>query len=231
MKRTFNFFTAVLAVLAFTNFITDDLQAQETRDLKSFDGIGIAINADVYYTQGNTHQITIEGDADDVRDLITEVKDGFLKLRYDDWKVKRSKITVHVTSSELEKISVSGSGKFNTEKLTSDELEIAISGSGNINIASLDGDEVEVRISGSGSATLEKGSADEMGVKISGSGKLMAELFEVSEFDASISGSGNVKITVTDELEARLSGSGSVYYHGNPQVNTASSGSGKVRSL
>ena len=110
MKRTFISFTALLAVYAFTSWIPSDLHAQETRDLQSFDGIGLAINADVYYTQGNSHRITIEGDPDDVRDLITEVKDGFLKLRYDDWKVKRSKLTIHITSNGLEKISVSGSG-------------------------------------------------------------------------------------------------------------------------
>lgn len=205
--------------------------AQETRDLTAFEGIGIGIHADVYYTQGNTHEITIEGNEKDVRELITEVKDGFLKLRYDDWRAKRSKLTIHITSEELEKVSISGSAKFKAEPLTSDEMEMAISGSGTLTLAGLKGDEVDVKISGSGNVVIEKGSADEMDVKISGSGKLLAERFEVSEFDAAISGSGSCRITVTDELDAKLSGSGSIYYHGNPRVNSVSSGSGKLKTL
>jgi hypothetical protein len=228
MKKAFLSLSAISLLILGTVCIS----AQETRELKPFTGIGIGIDADVYYARGNSHRITIEGNRDDVKDLITEVKDGVLKLRYEDWRVRHSKLTIHITSPELEEISLSGSAKFQVEEtLKSDELSISISGSGSVMLSALEGDELEVKISGSGNAMIDKGKADEMDVKISGSGKLMAEYFEVSEFSAAISGSGSCRITVTDELEARISGSGSVYYHGNPQVNSTSSGSGKVRSL
>ena len=232
MKRAFISTTAIAILTLISGFGLSSLSAQETRDLKPFTGIGIGISADVYYTSGSSHEIKIEGNEKDVKDLVTKVEDGYLKLKYDDWKMKRSKLTIYITSKELDKVSISGSAKFKADKpINSEEMQIAISGSGSTTFAALETEELDVKISGSGNVILEKGSAEEMDVKISGSGKVLAEHFEVEEFSAALSGSGGCKITVKDELEARISGSGSISYHGNPQVNSTSSGSGKVRSL
>jgi hypothetical protein len=232
MKKAIESLTALFLLFLISSFSASDLTAQETRDLDPFTGIGIAISADVFYTPGNSHEITIEGNSKDVKDLITRVENGYMQLKYDDWKTKRSKLTIYITSKELDKVGLSGSGDFKTTKpVSSEEMTIAISGSGTVLFTSLEAEEVDVKISGSGDAILEKGLAEEMDVKISGSGKVLAEQFETSEFSAGISGSGSVRITVKDELEARISGSGSIYYHGNPQVNSTSSGSGKVKSL
>ena len=232
MKKALRIFP-VFSLLIFAGACILPVQAaRETRDLKPFTGIGIGISADVYYTPGNAHEIIIEGDEADVKDLISSVDNGFLKLKYDDWKTRRSKLTIYVTSPELEKVSVSGSAKFEAEeKISSEEMEISISGSGSVLFAELNSEELEVQISGSGNAVLKNGKAEELALQISGSGKVLAEHFEVSECTAAVSGSGSCKISVKDELEARISGSGSIYYHGDPQVNSRSSGSGKVRTL
>jgi hypothetical protein len=232
MKKTFVSLLSILLLLLGTGCLPADAAQEETRDLEPFTGIAIGISADVYYTPGNTHEIRIEGNERDVKELIVKVENGTLKLKYDDWRTGRSKLTIHIISRELEKVSVSGSAKFMAEKpVSSEEMTISISGSGTVQFSELKGDEMDVRISGSGNAAIEKGTADEMEVDISGSGKLQAEHFSVSELSVNISGSGTCRITVTDELDARLSGSGSVYYHGNPEVNSKASGSGKVRSL
>lgn len=232
MKRMIITASAAVLALLVSGFSIASLLADEVRDLEPFDGIGISVNADVFYIQGNTHEIRIEGNDKDIRDLITEVKDDFLQVKYENWRVKHSKLTIYITSRELETVKVSGSADFMVEKpLASDEMELGLSGSGSIKFSKLESDEMDVSISGSGSAEIDAGSADEMDVKISGSGKLLAEGFEVSEFDAAISGSGNVRITVQDELDARISGSGSIHYRGNPRVNSVASGSGKVVAL
>jgi len=190
------------------------------------------VNADVFYTQGSGHQIRIEGKNQDVEDLITEVKDGFLQVRYENYRIRRSKLTIYITSEELETVKISGSAKFMAEKaVASDEMEFAVSGSGGAIFEKLDSDEVEVYLSGSGYVELAGGMADELEAKISGSGQINAEDFKVSECSAIISGSGNCRIAVKDELDAKISGSGSVYYKGNPEVNVISSGSGGVKSL
>jgi hypothetical protein len=232
MKRVLIPSMVAIAAFILSSFMLTGLRAGDVRTLAQFDGIGIGVSADVYYIQGNTHEIRIEGDEKDVRDLITEVRDGFLQVKYDDWRSRHSKLTLYITSEELESVKMSGSGHFMVEKpLSADEMELGVSGSGSINFTKLESDEVEVKISGSGSAEISSGTADEIDVKISGSGKLEADGFEVSECSVAISGSGNVRIGVKDELDAKLSGSGKVYYRGNPRVNSVASGSGKVVSL
>jgi hypothetical protein len=233
MKKVMIPMIAVLSLLFLNSFMVPDLPKEEVRNLDTFTGIGISISADVYYTPGNTHEIRIEGDAKDVDDLITKVDNGFLQVKYPtSWKIRRSKLTIYITSKELEAVKLSGSAKFNSkEPVTSDEMDFTVSGSGDILFEKLNADELGVKISGSGSIILENGNADELDASISGSGKLNAEAFEVNEFSAGISGSGGVRITVKDELDVRISGSGKVYYHGSPRVNSTSSGSGKVVAL
>ncbi len=223
---------ALSCFLIFIQMAWAEATAQEVRDLEPFTGVGVSISADVWYTPGNTHEIRIEGDEDDVRELITEVRDGFLKIKYDDWRTRRSKLDIYITSRELEEVKISGSADFFVEEsLNAGEVDLAVSGNGGIYFSKLEAEEVEVKLSGSGGVEIKSGSAEEMDAKISGSGKLMAESFEVEEFSAAISGSGGVEITATGELDAKISGSGKVYYHGNPRVNSVTSGSGKVASF
>ena len=232
MKKLYLTFLLALSALLLTGYSLHVPGDEEVRDLPTFDGIGVAISADVFYTPGNSHEIRIVGDEDDIRDLITEVKNGTLQIKYDNWRSRHSKLTLYITSSQLEQVKISGSADFvANDPLVSDEMELGMSGSGSIHMKDLRSDELAVRISGSGSMEIEKGTADELDVSISGSGKLMAEGFEVSECDICISGSGNVRIGVGDELNAKLSGSGRVYYRGSPRVNSISSGSGKVQAI
>jgi len=233
MKKVMIPMVAVITLLFLNSFMMPDIPKEEVRKLEAFSGIGISISADVYYTPGNAHEIKIEGDAKDVDDLITKVEDGFLQVKYpSSWRVRHSKLTIYITSKELDAVKISGSAKFKSgDPVTTDEMDLAMSGSGDIHFEKLNADEVAVKISGSGDIILLNGNADELSVKISGSGKVNAEAFEVNEFSAGISGSGSVRITVKEELESRISGSGKVYYHGTPRVNSSSSGSGKTVAL
>jgi hypothetical protein len=232
MKRLIIKAASMFVLLIGSGFLLTSLAAEDVRNLKPFYGIGISVHAEVYYTQGNNHEIRIEGNERDVKDLITEINNGFLQVKYDNNRIKRSKLIIHITSKEVESVKISGSSQFKAkDPVSSEEMDLAMSGSGGVTFNQLDSDEVDVKISGSGSITLHKGKADEMGVKISGSGKLQAEDFEVSECSIAVSGSGNCRITATDELDVKLSGSGKVYYRGNPQLSSVSSGSGKVVEL
>lgn len=232
MKQVIIPAAAMLVAFLISSFTFPDRAAEDLRQLDEFSGIGISVSADVYYTQGNSHEIRIEGKDRDVEDLITEVRNGFLQVKYEDWRVNRSKLTIYITSSELEKVVMSGSGHFMVEKpLASEEMELAVSGSGGISFKQLESDEVDVKISGSGDISVDAGSSDEVDARISGSGKLDAERFEIEEFTVAISGSGSVRITCKEELDVKISGSGKVYYHGSPRVNSVSSGSGKTVAL
>ena len=114
MKKVMTPMIAVLTLLLLNGFTMPDVPKEDVRKLNKFSGIEISVQADVVYTPGNTHEIRIEGDDRDVDDLITEVKDGFLQVKYNDWRTRRSKLTIHITSRELEAVKISGSSQFNS---------------------------------------------------------------------------------------------------------------------
>jgi len=204
----------------------------EFMNLEPFTAINIGVSADVTYTTGKKHGLTVSGDEDDIEDLIIEVKGKTLSISYPGYRNRHSRLDIHIVSEELESVKISGSAHFIAEStVESDEMELAVSGSGKIIFSELLADEGDVKISGSGGVEIREGEADECDAIISGSGRMKAAGFEVDEFSAKISGSGNCEINAVDELEAVISGSGRVYYNGSPQVNSTISGSGKVKKL
>jgi hypothetical protein len=216
---------------AYTDINTSLIQQQDFQNLDPFSVIHIGVRADVYYSVDSKYGLSVEGDERDIEDLEIEVKNGSLSIRYENQRMKRSKLTIHVSSKELEGVKISGSASFQAKDIKSEEVDLVVSGSGNIDFNSLETEEASVRISGSGDVSIVKGSAEECDISISGSGKFHAEGFSIEEVSAKISGSGGCKITATGELDAAISGSGSIYYHGSPQINSRVSGSGKVKEL
>jgi len=207
-------------------------QKKEVRDVESFTSIGMSVHGDLYLKQGSPQKVEIEADEKTLERVVTVVKDGKLKIKFDKPGFSsKSNIKIWVTVPEIEGLYMAGSGNIIAEdEIQSDEMEISVSGSGNMKIKQLTSDEVSMAVSGSGDITIG-GTGDEMDVSISGSGKVDAEQLKVEECSVAVSGSGNCTVNVSKELEAAISGSGKVYYAGNPQVNAKVSGSGKVQSL
>ncbi len=203
-------------------------QDKEARDVSTFTGVSLGISGDLYLTQGSPQKVVIQAE-NNLDEIETEVRNGVLRIKTDNWNSRIKGVKIWITMPEVEALSVSGSGDIIAETpINADELELKVSGSGSIKIPELKGDEIEAAISGSGDLKLA-GSADEMELRISGSGSVFAEGLKVNECGIKISGSGSCKIDVTGELDASISGSGRVTYYGNPQIDARISGSGKVR--
>jgi len=224
----------IVTILASLMFIPLALLAQsEKRKVESFHAISMGVPGDLYITQGNQLSLEVKGDPDDLEDLVTEVRNQTLVIKYDrsGWNFGRDRVTIYVTTPEISEISLGGSGKVISENvLQSDELELDVSGSGKMELQ-VEADKIDASISGSGNITFS-GEADEVQLTISGSGNLDGEDLMADRYHVRISGSGRSRIYVGDELEAEISGSGSVYYKGDPdRVISNVSGSGRVRKL
>ncbi|WP_207433719.1 head GIN domain-containing protein [Sabulibacter ruber] len=230
----------LLAVLAFfvalSSFRTtesDVIKDEQTREVGAFKKIGLAYPADVILRQGNTHSLKVEGDADQLEQLVTEVENGRLSIKRRDrdkeinWNNGRRRVTIYITAPSIEGLAVSGSGKIKGEgTFKASSMDLAVSGSGSIQLNARV-DEVSSRISGSGSIELE-GEGKQSKVSISGSGSLRGYNFKTDESQVSISGSGTSEVNATSTLKTNISGSGRVFYEGSPSVDSRVSGSGSV---
>ncbi len=209
-------------------------QNKETRNVNAFSELGLSVLADVYISQGNKTEITIEGDANAIEHIETKVSGDKLKIKYDSWKTFGYKrVKIYISSPNWNGIYLSGSGNIrNKTAMESKELDISVSGSGNVSMDQLSVEQFEIRISGSGDINLRSSKkGDSMNIAISGSGDIDATGVPVDKAEVRISGSGRAKLFVESELDASISGSGSVYYKGNAIIDARTSGSGKVKKL
>jgi len=228
-------FTAfLLTAFLVTSMAAGQSTEKETRDVKGFTKISYGISGNLSIKIGSEFSVVLEGEKDDLREVITDVSDGKLRIRQDNWRFNfNGKVNAYVTLPQLTGLSVSGSGR--AEVLDpikdADDLSLSVSGSGKLLTAGVVVDELDCDISGSGNIIIGgTGNADRGDISISGSGGYSSEDFEIDHLEISISGSGNCLCKVGDSLQASISGSGNVTYIGDPKVDARVSGSGHVRS-
>lgn len=204
----------------------------KTRNVGSFDGVGVSGSFDVYLVAGNEGKLDITVEENLEQYLITEVKNGTLKIK---WKSgvnirTSSKTTITVHFKNISSLAMAGSGDIEgKDVIKGNSLEVAVAGSGDIKVE-MEVQEVEAAVSGSGDIELS-GTATEFEAAVSGSGDVDAYDLKVEKADLKISGSGSVGANVEKELTARISGSGNVKYKGQPRIEDIKvSGSGNVSS-
>ena len=210
------------------NIITTD------RSVSDFDKIGVAGSFDVILKKGNEGEISIQADENLMEYIITEVKDGSLKIKPKKGHQLKSTKTIQITVgfNNLEEVSLAGSGDVtSTDAINAADLKLSLAGSGDINLK-VSTKNLNSNIAGSGNINLN-GSTDEFSCNIAGSGNLNGYDLTATIANAKIAGSGNVKVNAVNEIHAKIAGSGNVYYTGNPDVeksNSAGSGSLKKKS-
>ncbi len=190
-------------------------QHREVRTVDSFTKISFGFPGKLYLKQGSPQKVELEGDADIIEEIKTDVSGGRLKIgregKWFDWNSNNEKITVYITVSEIEAVAVSGSGN--------------IIGQSTIKTNNLD-----LNVSGSGSMTLEFDATGDVDGDVSGSGNLEIK-GKCKSFDSDVSGSGNIDLsgTVDNTASFGISGSGKIRANGSADfVKADISGSGKV---
>ena len=205
---------------------------QKTRNVSSFNGVGLSGSFDVFLVEGNEGKIELSVEENLEQYLVTEVKNGKLNIR---WKKgtnirtsRDTEVTVHF--KKLNSVALAGSGDIvSRDMIKTDKLDIAVAGSGDIKLE-LSAQAAKAAVSGSGDIQLS-GSATEFEAAVAGSGDIEAYDLETEKAELKISGSGTVQCSVEKELVARISGSGDIKYKGNPRIEDIKvSGSGSVSS-
>ena len=231
MKSKIFFVTLLLVGILIANPL---LAKEEMRDLPPFTEIMLKISGKVYLEQGNTQSVKIVASDETLEEIITEVKDRTLSIRFPNANMFKKwnpgKIEIYITVPGIDALNVSGSGDIISEEISSRIMDLMVSGSGNIEIEKLNSEQVSATVSGSGNIKINKGGvAKELKSRISGSGNIDASGFEATNVEVQTSGSGSCSVISNGEIKARISGSGNIYYSGNPSIDSSVSGSGKVR--
>lgn len=232
----------VVAIFALFAFILSGSmvfsQSKENREVRDFESISLSISAKVFVIQDNSTSVKIKADSDDLKEIITEVENGTLKIKRKKnrswgWNNSFRNVEIYITSPEVRNLRISGSGNIIAKSsIKTNDANYAISGSGNIFVDELSAETLECHISGSGDMNLKGEVTDEFEIHISGSGDVDAAYLKAEDVTVRVSGSGDCKVYATKNLNARVAGSGDIYYRGKPvSVDSKSAGSGSIKHI
>ena len=234
-------FTIIIILLAFTANVNAQWYGKKikgngnvvtkTRNVSEYDQIAVAGSFDVKLVAGKEGKLTIKVEENLLEYLITEVKDGKLKIKWEKGvNINTTKeLLVTVPFEDIDAVSLAGSGDvFSEDTIKTDNLKVALAGSGDVQLI-INATSISSAISGSGDIKL-KGSSENLKCAIAGSGDINGYELVSNNVEVSIAGSGDIKVNAKENLKARISGSGDVYYRGNPRQDVKVSGSGSVSS-
>ena len=215
-------------------YTEEGIDHTEVREVGHFRAVASSLPANVYYVQADKQEVRVESTEELAPKVLTKVEDGKLSLKLESGRYPKLILRVVVSSPDIEKLSVSGSGDLIHEGVlhASGSLALKVSGSGDIVTGEIDSRDFEAQCSGSGSIRVSKLACDDFDGQVSGSGSVRMGSISCDDFEAGASGSGGFsvdRLTSTGGASVRVSGSGDVLLRevtidGNMDLKTSGSG-------
>jgi hypothetical protein len=202
---------------------------EESRDVDGFSGVHVNTGIDVYLSEGEDFEVTVEADENLQEVILTERKGDLLVVKTDRVNIRRARSKkVHVTLPELTELKISSAGDIEGETpFTCEDLNISISSAGDLTLE-VDAERIWMDISSSGDARLA-GSCRELDVNLSSAGDLNAFDLVAEKATVDVSSAGDARVTATDEISMNASSAGNIYYRGDPKViHSRSSSAGDI---
>lgn len=201
----------------------------ETRTInESFSKIKASEGLSVYLTQGGNESITVEADENLQELILTEVRDGVLKIHCKKQIGKASSKKINVNFKDISAItSTSGSNLYSTNTISTETLALKSSSGSNM--------KVQVKTnnltcdSSSGSNLKVSGETISLTAEASSGSNVKAGNLKAESSEVSASSGANLTINTSKALIAKASSGANVKYHGNPEmIDTDKSSGGSI---
>jgi Putative auto-transporter adhesin, head GIN domain len=234
MKQLFLIATVLFTTAFFAQaqdvMVVNDKNAQVRNVSGSFSGIKVSNAIDVIIKQGNDEAVVVSATEEKYRDRIkTEVKDGVLRIWYDNdgvkwgWNKDNKKLRAYISVKNLSRLDVSGACDVKIDGiLKGDQLKVLLSGA-----SSLKGEVVynKMSVDQSGASDSDiKGSVSDIQIQSSGASDFKGINLVSETCNAEASGASDISITVNKELKVSASGASDVTYRGSAVISSMKSG-------
>lgn len=189
----------------------------ENRDTKEdFTKIRVSNGLELHLFQGSKNKISVETDENLQEIIITEVKDGVLKIYAEKniWKSKARK--VYVTFKSLESLTAtSGSDVYTKETIKVDNIEISTTSGADINM-SIDANSIETSAT-SGSDIEVSGTANNHTTRATSGASIEAYQLRSKNVTAKVTSGADINVYASESINARATSGGDIDYRGNPK--------------
>jgi hypothetical protein len=220
--RLFLSILALAPVLAFA-------QITETRNVDAFTGVRSSALVTIELKSGSPCSVTLEGEADAIKTVTTEVKDGMLVVAQDGHS-KGGPVALTITVSDLKKIDVGGPTELKgVGTFAVDSLRIEGSGGADIDL-NVAARIVDVDLSGASTLHL-CGTATTATSDLSGASDLRSGCLDAQKVDVSTSGAASASVMASQSVNAKASGASDVLIYGDAASRTVeASGSSSIET-
>ncbi|PHS53861.1 MAG: DUF2807 domain-containing protein [Lutibacter sp.] len=204
------------------NVVSEDRSIHE-----DFNAIKVQQGINLYLTQGNSTEITVEADENIIDLLLTEVRNNELKVYFKKNIYKAKARNVYLTTHQISSIRTSSGAHVKSENTLQVNSLVLDSSSGSSIKIYVNADEIESSTS-SGADIDIFGKTKFISAKASSGSSIDADELESVDAYAKASSGANIDINVSGKLTAKASSGGDIDYEGNPSnvdKNTSSGGS------
>jgi hypothetical protein len=229
---TFLFVTALLSscnvnmlnrVNGNKNVVTEDRTTKET-----FTKIKVSTGLDLFISQGNKNKITVEADQNLQEIIITEVRNGELKIYTEKniWRAKARKI--YVTVKDLETLSAtSGADVYAKESIKVNNLRISATSGANIKFT-VDAETVETNAT-SGSDIEISGITNNYITNATSGASIDAYELQSKNVTAKVTSGADINVFASESIDAKATSGGDIDFKGNPKkVDKKSTSGGSI---
>ncbi len=194
------------------NVQTDDREVST-----DFNEIEVSRGLDVYLTQGDEVDISVEADENLMDIIITEVENNTLYIYADENITSSRSQKVFVEFTDVDRITAtSGSDVFSTNVIKANNLELHTNSGSDMELA-IDVDVVEC-VSTSGSDLRLSGTANIMFAEANSGSDIKAGNLKTATCEARANSGADITVHTSGELYAKASSGGDIKYYGNPDA-------------
>ncbi|HEU0034106.1 MAG TPA: head GIN domain-containing protein [Kofleriaceae bacterium] len=198
---------AVLLAHGCATAAADPAQATETRKTPAFHAIDITGTLSVEARIAPTTSVELRGDADKLKQITTEVKNGTLVLGTVGKLQNTKRLHVVVTAPSLDALAIHGTGDLEVSGLAAPRLAITIPGTGAIRIA---------------------GKTQQLAVAVDGTGDVQAKNLIAEAATMTVAGTAQATVHATRTLDLDVSGTAAVKVLGKPAVKKSITGTAAI---
>ena len=233
-KLLFPLFLLLTASFAYSQKIINDANA-EARTIGSFNGISVSSGIDLFLSAGNEAVAISASNPEHKERMKTEVKDGILKIWYEDKGFSISvngdrRLKAYVSYKTLKSLQASGGSDVVVDgSIKSGDFTLVLSGGSDFKGA-IDASSLTVKQSG-GSDVNISGKVTNLVVDASGGSDFDGYDLITEVCDIEASGGSDIQITANKEITAKASGASDINYKGTPAVKEVkASGASSVKA-
>lgn len=219
-------------VQAQTPNLVYDANAQ-VRNVGSFSGVSVGSGIKLYLSQGSTQAVAVSAeDAAYTDKIITEVKDGILKIRveskmWNNWNWGNKKLKAYVTVTNINFLGASGGSIAEVaDEIKVNDIKVDASG-GSIIKGKFTGNNMQIDLSGGSIAKLD-GSLEKLDISASGGSIFKDYTLAVNYLTVDASGGSIINASISKELKASASGGSIINYKGAGVITSVDASGGSI---